>query len=90
MIFIPITKLVNNTDKSFFVEQVQLYTKLVNAFCLKNHIENNADDKIINLVELKSIGVIEKEDDFMQALLEMSKMNYQVLKAKNNTRKRNR
>lgn len=63
MIFMPITKLINNTDKSFFVEQVQLYTKLVNAFCLKNHIENNADDKIINFDELKSIGVIEKEDD---------------------------
>lgn len=55
MIFIPIAKLVNNTDKSFFVEQVQLYTKLVNAFCLKNHIENNSDDKIINFDELKSI-----------------------------------
>ena len=52
MIFIPVAKLENNTDKSFFVEQVQLYTKLVNSFCLKNHIENNYDE-VCNLQQLR-------------------------------------
>ena len=71
MIFIPIAKLTNNTDKSFFVEQVQLYTKLVNTYCLKNNIENNSDDSNINIDELKLIGVIEKEEDIklLKALL---------------------
>ena len=40
MIFISATKLKTNNEKAFFIEQVQLYIKLVNVFCEKNCIEN--------------------------------------------------
>ncbi len=66
MIFISATKLKTNNEKAFFIEQVQLYIKLVNVFCEKNGIENNSDSKTPNMDELKLIGVIESEEEISE------------------------
>lgn len=66
MIFISVNKLKTNNEKAFFIEQVQLYIKLVNVFCEKNGIENKADSKTPNIDELKLIGVIESEEEISE------------------------
>lgn len=66
MIFISANKLKTNNEKAFFIEQVQLYIKLVNVFCEKNGIENKADSKTPNIDELKLIGVIESEEEISE------------------------
>lgn len=63
MIFTPVTKISNPTEKAFFIEQVELYIKLVNAYCRKINIQNEASNSDINLPELCSIGVIETKSD---------------------------
>ena len=74
MIFIPASKLKDSIEKNFFIEQVELYIKLVNAFCLKNNFKNDADENNINIQELKLIGVIENEDDISIYVLEDNKL----------------
>ena len=74
MIFIPVSKL-TSSDKNFFVEQVDLYIKLVNAFCQKNHLENNCNEKLENIEELRSIGVVEDKSE-LPALKNILKTNY--------------
>lgn len=78
MIFTPASKIKDSTEKSFFIEQVQLYIKLINAFCQKNNLENNGDDKFINIDELKSIGVIVNENDipFLKKILKHDFTNF--------------
>lgn len=66
MIFISANKLKTNNEKAFFIEQVQLYIKLVKVFCEKHGIENNSDLKTPNIDELKLIGVIESEDEIAE------------------------
>lgn len=62
MIFTSAGKL-KKSERNFFVEQVELYIKLVVAFCQKNKLENNADEHKADLAELKSIGVIEVDSE---------------------------
>ncbi len=64
MIFTPVNKLTNE-NKAFFIEQVQLYVKLVDAFCLKNKINNTSKEDIVNEDELKAIGVIESKAELI-------------------------
>ena len=74
MIFTPVNKLTNE-NKAFFIEQIQLYVKLVDAFCLKNKINNTSTNDIINEDELKSIGVIESKEELV-ALKTLLKSDY--------------
>lgn len=74
MIFTPVNKLTNE-NKAFFIEQIQLYVKLVDAFCLKNKINNTSTNDIINEDELKAIGVIESKEELV-ALKTLLKSDY--------------
>lgn len=66
MIFISVNKLKTNKEKTFFIEQVQLYIRLIEVFCEKNRIENKEDSKTPNIDELKLIGVIESEEEISE------------------------
>lgn len=62
MIFTSAGKL-KKSERNFFVEQVELYIKLVAAFCQKYKLKNNSDEYKADLDELKSIGVIEFDSE---------------------------
>lgn len=68
MIFTSAGKL-KKSERNFFVEQVELYIKLVVAFCQKNKLENNADEHKADLAELKSIGVIDADSEIEELKL---------------------
>lgn len=70
MIFTPVTKLKDKTERSFFVEQVNVYIRLVEVYCEKQGIEFAADDKCCNIGEFVNIGVITDESE----LIELKKM----------------
>lgn len=63
MIFNAVTDLVEKSDKSFFEEQILVYIRLVEVFCEKNGLINQADDLTPNIDELKAIGVIKSDRD---------------------------
>ncbi|MGE9891146.1 DNA (cytosine-5-)-methyltransferase [Lachnospiraceae bacterium SGI.240] len=63
MIFNAVTDLVEKSDKSFFEEQILVYIRLVEVFCEKNGLINEADDLTPNIDELKAIGVIKSDRD---------------------------
>ena len=60
MIFKNVTEISNNSEKRFFIEQVEVFTRLIEVFCEKNSLENNEDTKINSddYKELIDIGVI--------------------------------
>lgn len=58
MIFKAVTELADKTDKSFFEEQILVYIRLVEVYCEKNGLINQANDVEVNIEELKNIGVI--------------------------------
>ena len=70
MIFTPVTKLKDKTERSFFVEQVNVYIRLVEVYCEKQGIEFAADNKCCNIGEFINIGVITDESE----LIELKKM----------------
>lgn len=63
MIFKNVSTLSNKIEKAFFVEQVKVYIRLIEVFCEKNNIAFQADEDVYDLDELKSIGVVNSEDD---------------------------
>ena len=44
MIFASVAQLKDRTAQSFFVEQVNVYIRLIEVYCEKNDIEYIADD----------------------------------------------
>lgn len=66
MIFKAVSQIEGKTEKSFFLEQVNVYTRLVQCFCEKNSIEfvDNTDIDIEN--ELKEIGVINEVSELKE------------------------
>lgn len=66
MIFKTVSQIDGKTEKSFFMEQVNVYTRLVQCFCEKNNIEfvGNTDIDIEN--ELKEIGVIHEVSELTE------------------------
>ena len=79
MIFIPISKLETKTQKAFFLEQIQVYVRLVEVFCQKNKQPLEVENKQLlepenngrYVAELQDIGVIETQDEIqkLQAFL---------------------
>ena len=62
MIFKSVSDWENKTEKSFFIEQISVYIRLVQVFCEKENIPFECDD--VDVVdELKSIGVIDNADE---------------------------
>lgn len=84
MIFIPVNKLENNTQKSFFIEQIQVYIKLVNAFCQKYGMNYQEESSTENINELIDIGVIVNSNDLQNLKKLLSKDDYSAfIKATN-------
>lgn len=86
MIFKSVGKLENKTEKSFFTELVQIYVKLVEAFCKKNHLEfqptasgtfsfPQTEEDESYLAELCDMGVVERRED-LQKLQRVLKDDY--------------
>lgn len=66
MIFKSINKLVTKVEKSFFLEQMQIYRRLVEVFCEKNNLELKAKPSERFEEELISIGVIDNINEINQ------------------------
>lgn len=62
MIFKSVSDWENKTEKSFFIEQISVYIRLVQVFCEKENIPFECDDADV-VDELKSIGVIDNVDE---------------------------
>ncbi len=63
MIFKNVNELNNKTETSFFVEQIQVYIRLVEVYCEKNNRTIDYDVSDVPLKELISIGLIRDEND---------------------------
>lgn len=77
MIFKPVTEL-NQNDKRFFNEEIDVFTRLIEVFCEKNHIQNNENEilKTDDYQELYKIGVIKDYDD-VKELKKVLKKKYE-------------
>lgn len=66
MIFKAVSQIDGKTEKSFFLEQINVYTRLVQCFCEKNNIEfvGSTDINIEN--ELKEIGIINESSELKE------------------------
>lgn len=62
MIFKAVGRLRDKSEKAFFAEQIQVYRRLVEVFCEKNHLELRAKPQEDYVAELLDMGVIEDED----------------------------
>lgn len=63
MIFKNVNELNNKTETAFFIEQLQVYIRLVEVYCEKSNQYFDHDVNVIPLNELKSIGLIRDEKD---------------------------
>ncbi|MCM1106810.1 MAG: DNA cytosine methyltransferase [Blautia sp.] len=63
MIFKSVSKIEDKKEKTFFIELTQIYRRLVEVFCEKNHLELKADESENYIHELTEIGVIEHKDE---------------------------
>lgn len=63
MIFKSVNKVETKAEKSFCIEQIQVYRRLVEVFCERNHLQlvSEKSDKYIE--ELINIGIIENPDE---------------------------
>lgn len=75
MIFRNISLINDKTEKSFFVEQIGVYIRLVEVFCEKTNTELLHDESDGLIDELKQIGVIDSKDD-LQLLRETLSSQY--------------
>ena len=84
MIFKCVSELDKN-EKRFFLEEIEVFTRLIEVFCEKNNLENNEDSSLTPEVykELIEIGVINSRSDLNQ-LKKVLKKNYDsfIVKAK--------
>ena len=67
MIFKRVTEL-NQKERRFFIEEVEVFIRLIEVFCEKNEVENNenTDLKSADYKELYDIGVIKQHSDVKQ------------------------
>ena len=65
MIFKNVTSISNNSEKRFFIEQIEVFTRLIEVYCEKNNITNAEDSTLTSEVynELIDIGVINSRSD---------------------------
>ena len=63
MIFKSAAKITDKAEKSFFIEQISVYIRLVQVFCEKKQLEFNFNRETSVLNELVDIGVIEKSSE---------------------------
>ena len=77
MIFKSVAELSNKSDKHFFLELVEVFTRLIEVYCEKNNIKNYEDILLDSddLNELKKIGVIKNSSEISE-LKKVLKGNY--------------
>lgn len=75
MIFKSVCKLENKSEKAFFLEQMQVYRRLVEVFCEKNNIVLSAEMSEKYVDELIGMGVIDTPHE-LAMLTEFSKEQY--------------
>ncbi len=63
MIFKNVNELSDKTETAFFVEQVQVYIRLVDVFCEKYALKVDESTSALPIEELKKIGVISGASD---------------------------
>ena len=63
MIFKAVNKLTTKSEKNLFIEQVQVYRRLVEVFCEKNGMKLKAEKNQKYEDELMNIGVINSGED---------------------------
>lgn len=66
MIFKSVSKINDKTEKTFFLEKVKIFIRLVEVFCEKNNIQMEIEPHINIIHELCDIGVIEIEDELLE------------------------
>lgn len=66
MIFKPVGKLQGKSEKAFFLEQMQVYRRLVEVFCERNDLRLTAEPEDGYLEELMEIGVIDQPEELQQ------------------------
>ncbi len=77
MIFKSVCKLQSKAEKAFCIEQMQVYRRLVEAFCEKNNINLTAGVNENYINELLDIGIIDKPEELTE-LKNFSKEVYTV------------
>ena len=77
MIFKNVTSISNNSEKRFFIEQIEVFNRLVEVYCEKNNIKNIEDSIFTSEVyeELIEIGVINSRSE-MGELKKVLKKKY--------------
>lgn len=75
MIFKSVRKLQGKAEKAFYLEQMQVYRRLVEVFCEKNHISLAAQKSQGYINELIDMGLIEDAGE-LQELKDVSKGIY--------------
>lgn len=63
MIFTPITQLKNKIARNFFIEQINVYIRLVEVYCEKQGIEYTANNEKYDIEEFIRIGVVSDEKE---------------------------
>ena len=77
MIFKNVTSISNNSEKRFFIEQIEVFTRLIEVYCEKNNVNNTEDSTLTPEVynELIDIGVVNSRSD-IDELKKLLKKNY--------------
>lgn len=83
MIFTPVTKLKDKTAQNFFLEQINVYIRLVEVYCEKNGIEYSADEEKCDIGEFVKIGVISDESELPELKKKLGDMYKRFVKAVN-------
>lgn len=83
MIFASVAQLKDRTAQSFFVEQVNVYIRLIEVYCEKNDIEYIADDEKYNVEEFINIGVISDESEISSLKKVLAEKYREFVKAVN-------
>lgn len=63
MIFQNVNNLLNNTDRSYFKEKIDIYIKIVEAICKRNNVLLPIADEIVCFNKMKEMGIVESVMD---------------------------
>lgn len=63
MIFQNVNDLLNNADRSYFKEKIDIYIKIVRAICKKNNVPLLIVDELVYFNKMKEMGIVENVTD---------------------------
>ena len=85
MIFKAVSNLGDKNERTFFKEKILIFIRLIEVFCEKNKLKNNANEIGANIHELIDIGVIETENEIEDLKKLLGSLYYKFIKAVNFT-----